>query len=182
MVFSTLRADRIDLSRTRARGVRDLKGFLEYAEKGPAAIAEATQPDPDADFESPFEEAVFEALVQQGWEVHKQVGCARYRIDLAIVDSAAPGRYLLGVECDGANYHRAKTARDRDSFVRVCFVTWGGSCTGSGRLIGGLTLIASCKNWKPLSMALAVVTRRRQWSTGTLSRSHMRRRTLRARR
>lgn len=114
MVFSTLRADRIDLSRTRARGVRDLKGFLEYAEKGPAAIAEATQPDPDADFESPFEEAVFEALVQQGWEVHKQVGCARYRIDLAIVDSAAPGRYLLGVECDGANYHRAKTARDRD--------------------------------------------------------------------
>jgi hypothetical protein len=42
------------------------------------------------------------------------VGCARYRIDLAIVDSAAPGRYLLGVECDGANYHRAKTARDRD--------------------------------------------------------------------
>jgi hypothetical protein len=42
------------------------------------------------------------------------VGCARYRIDLAVVDAEAPGRYLLGVECDGANYHRAKTARDRD--------------------------------------------------------------------
>jgi very-short-patch-repair endonuclease len=114
IVFSTLKADQIDLARSRARGVRDLKGFLEYAERGPAAIAEAIHPDPDADFDSPFEEAVFDALVQRGWEVHKQVGCARYRIDLAVVNPEAPGRYLLGVECDGANYHRAKTARDRD--------------------------------------------------------------------
>jgi hypothetical protein len=30
------------------------------------------------------------------------------------VDPDAPGRYLLGVECDGATYHRAATARDRD--------------------------------------------------------------------
>ena len=42
------------------------------------------------------------------------MGCARYRIDLAVVDPDAPGRYLVGIECDGANYHRAKTARDRD--------------------------------------------------------------------
>jgi very-short-patch-repair endonuclease len=113
-VFSTLRADQVDLNRTRARGVRDLKGFLEYAERGPSALAEATQPDPDADFDSPFEEAVWDALVQRGWQVHMQVGCARYRIDLAVLDPEAAGRYLLGVECDGANYHRARTARDRD--------------------------------------------------------------------
>jgi hypothetical protein len=31
-----------------------------------------------------------------------------------VVDPDAPGRYLVGIECDGANYHRAKTARDRD--------------------------------------------------------------------
>jgi len=114
VVFSTLVADQIDLSRTRARGVSDLKRFLAYAQHGPSAIAEAIQLDPDADFDSPFEEAVHEALVQRGWHIHKQVGCSSYRIDLAIVDPAAPGRYLLGVECDGANYHRAKTARDRD--------------------------------------------------------------------
>ena len=94
--------------------MRDLKGFLEYADRGASAIADAIEPNPDADFDSPFEEAVFDALVQRGWLVHKQVGCARYRIDLAVVDPEAPGRYLLGIECDGANYHRAKTARDRD--------------------------------------------------------------------
>ncbi|MGE0529674.1 MAG: DUF3320 domain-containing protein, partial [Bdellovibrionales bacterium] len=114
LVFSSLKAEEIDLARTRARGVRDLKNFLEYAAKGPSAIAEAVQLDPEANFDSPFEEAVYDALVQRGWQVHKQVGCARYRIDLAVVDPENPGRYLLGVECDGANYHRAKTARDRD--------------------------------------------------------------------
>ncbi|MCA1791430.1 MAG: DUF3320 domain-containing protein, partial [Thioalkalivibrio sp.] len=66
------------------------------------------------DFDSYFEEVVYAALTNRGWTVHRQVGCARYRIDLAIVDPEAPGRYLLGIECDGANYHRAKTARDRD--------------------------------------------------------------------
>lgn len=114
LVFSTLTADQIDLARTRARGVKDLKGFLAYAERGPAAIAEATQLDEHADFDSPFEEQVYDALIQRNWDVHKQVGCARYRIDLAVVDPEARGRYLLGIECDGANYHRAKTARDRD--------------------------------------------------------------------
>ena len=114
IVFSTLRADQIDLARTRALGVKHLKAFIEYAERGHSAIAEATQFDRDADFDSPFEEQVYDATVRKGWEVHKQVGCARYRVDLAVVDPEAPGRYLLGVECDGANYHRAKTARDRD--------------------------------------------------------------------
>lgn len=44
----------------------------------------------------------------------KHLGCSGYRIDLGVVDPAAPGHYLLGIECDGATYHRAATARDRD--------------------------------------------------------------------
>jgi very-short-patch-repair endonuclease len=113
-VFSTIRADQIDLARTRARGVQDLKNFLEYAERGPSALEAAVQYDPDIGFDSPFEKAVHDVLISKGWTVHLQVGCAKYRIDLAVVDPENPGRYLLGIECDGANYHRAKTARDRD--------------------------------------------------------------------
>jgi hypothetical protein len=45
---------------------------------------------------------------------HPQVGVAGFRIDLGIVHPDAPGRYLAGVECDGASYHRSATARDRD--------------------------------------------------------------------
>jgi hypothetical protein len=46
--------------------------------------------------------------------VHRQVGCRGYAIDLAVADTAEPGRYILGIECDGAMYHRSATARDRD--------------------------------------------------------------------
>lgn len=112
-IFSSLRPDQIDLSRTRAQGVRDLKHFLEFAERGPRALAEAdfgTQ----GDFESPFEQAVAEALAAKGWRTCPQVGVSSFRIDLGIVDPKSPGRFLAGIECDGATYHRSRTARDRD--------------------------------------------------------------------
>jgi len=114
LVFSTLRAEQIDLARTRARGVRDLKSFLEYAERGPPAIAGSISAGPEAELDAPFESDVRDALVARGWEAHLRVGCSGYRVDVGVVDPEAPERYLLGVECDGANYRRAETARDRD--------------------------------------------------------------------
>lgn len=114
IVFSTLRAEHIDLSKTRSQGVADLKCFLDYAERGPVAIEERRSMEPEGECESPLEVQICDALRNKGYTVHPQVGCSGYRIDLAIVDSERPGRYLLGIECDGANYHRSKTARDRD--------------------------------------------------------------------
>ncbi len=120
LVFSGLRGDQIDLSRTRARGVRDLKHFLDYAERGPSALAvpggtvlSGSAP------ESEFERLVTDRLRAAGYEVQTQVGCSGYRIDLAVVDPATPGRYLLGVEWDGPTYHRAATARDRDKLRQL---------------------------------------------------------------
>jgi very-short-patch-repair endonuclease len=112
-IFATLKPDQIDLSRTKSAGVRDFKHFLEYAERGPRALAAAAAP-LDRDTESPFEDAVRRALEERGWSVHPQVGVAGFRVDLGIVHPDAPGRYLAGVECDGASYHRSATARDRD--------------------------------------------------------------------
>lgn len=114
VVFSGLRADHIDLTRTRARGVRDLKYFLDYAERGPRALAAAASASADGEPDSEFERMVAERLSKSGYQVHHQVGCSGYRIDLGVIDPAKPGRYVLGVECDGATYHRAATARDRD--------------------------------------------------------------------
>ena len=114
LVFSGLRGDQIDLTRTRARGVRDFKHFLEYAERGYQALIAATSSSHDAEADSEFERMVATRMRDAGYDVHHQVGCSGYRIDLAVVDPDAPGRYLLGVECDGATYHRAATVRDRD--------------------------------------------------------------------
>jgi very-short-patch-repair endonuclease len=112
-VFSSLRPEQFDLSRTSAEGVRDLKHFLEFAERGPRAIAEAVRGSIGG-HDSPFEAEVARALAARGWQVHPQVGVSVFRIDLGVVDPDAPGRYLTGIECDGATYHRSATARDRD--------------------------------------------------------------------
>lgn len=114
IVFSGLRGEQIDLTRTQRRGVRDLKYFLEYAERGPIALVAATSGASLEDVDSEFERMVANRILEAGYDVHHQVGCSGYRIDLAVVDPSAPGRYLLGIECDGATYHRAATARDRD--------------------------------------------------------------------
>jgi DNA polymerase III delta prime subunit len=112
-VFSSLKAEQMDLARTQAAGVRDLKHFLEFAERGPRALAEATHGSRDQ-FANPFEAAVASALAGKGWELHTRIGASAFRIDLAVVHPDMPGAYLTGIECDGATYHRSATARDRD--------------------------------------------------------------------
>lgn len=96
---------------TSPRGLRVLRDYLRYA-SGEIWWARGTETgrEPDSDFEV----AVAAALRGRGYDARAQVGVAGYFIDLAVVDPDAPGRFLLGVECDGAIYHSAKSARDRD--------------------------------------------------------------------
>ena len=115
-VFSNLASDDIDLSRTKGsdgkppRGVEVLKRYLKYAETGELDSQESIGREAD----SPFEEEVANALRKLGYQIEHQVGSAGYFIDLGVKDPERPGRYLLGIECDGATYHSAQSARDRD--------------------------------------------------------------------
>lgn len=109
-VFSSITADDIRVDERTRHGVVALKAFLRYAESGDLGVPTVSGRAAD----SPFEEAVRDALARRGYQVDGQVGVAGFFIDLAIVDPDQPGRYLLGVECDGATYHAAASARDRD--------------------------------------------------------------------
>ena len=87
--------------------------YLDYAARGDEAL-QLTGPQGLGEADSPFEEDVAGEIRALGYEVVPQVGCSGFRIDIGVVDPAEPGRFLLGVECDGATYHSAATARDRD--------------------------------------------------------------------
>ncbi|KZK87208.1 ATP-dependent RecD-like DNA helicase [Pseudovibrio sp. Ad13] len=113
LIFSTVTADAIDTSRTKALGVKHLKEFLSFAEKGTIALA-ASDDGSVGGYDSPFEEAVSEALQMRGWTIVPQVGVSGFRVDLGIVHPDKPGAFIAGVECDGATYHSSATARDRD--------------------------------------------------------------------
>jgi very-short-patch-repair endonuclease len=116
VVVSSIRGENI--KPTGSIGALTLKRYLTYAEKGVTAL----RSDPlavdaiseEQVFDSPFEQAVFDALTAKGLRLVTQVGCSGYRIDLAARDPEQPDRYVLGIECDGRSYHSSKTARDRD--------------------------------------------------------------------
>ena len=109
-VFTNLTAEDIRVTPTTPRGVVALRRYLKFAETGEMEVPQATGGDAD----SPFETAVAKALHDHGHLVDHQVGSAGFRVDLGIVDPDRPGRYIIGIECDGASYHSARSARDRD--------------------------------------------------------------------
>lgn len=126
LVFSSFDSSMIDLSRTSAVAVEHLKHYLEFAEKGPIALAEQATADHGVDqFDSDFEQAVAFALRERGWSVQTQVGVTKFRIDLGIKHPDKPGVYLAGVECDGATYHGSPSARDRDRVRHIILENLG---------------------------------------------------------
>ena len=110
LVFCSFEPNDIDTSRTSRDGPRVLKRFLEFARSGQLAQPEAT----GAPADSPFEEDVAEVIRNLGYPCDHQVGAAGFRIDLGVRHPEQPGRYILAVECDGAAYHSALWARERD--------------------------------------------------------------------
>ncbi|MDR3487487.1 MAG: DUF3320 domain-containing protein [Bradyrhizobium sp.] len=113
IVFSGFTAQQIDPGRTKSTGVQHLKAFLDYAERGAAALPAQSEGSVGA-FDSPFEEAVASELERKGWMIVPQVGISGFRIDIGVRHPDLAGAYLAGVECDGFTYHSSATARDRD--------------------------------------------------------------------
>ena len=109
-VFCNFRADELELDAHASHGARALKHFLKYAETGELDIPKETGKQAD----SPFELEVIQALEGSGYRLEPQVGTAGYFVDIAVKDPELPGRYILAIECDGATYHSARSARDRD--------------------------------------------------------------------
>ena len=112
-LVSSIQAGDIDLTRAKSKGVEALRNYLEYAASGGEKLQSNSYTD-TLHFDSPFEEDVYHALVQEGYTIRTQVGCSGYRIDLAVVNNKRSGEFLLGIECDGASYHSSPTARGRD--------------------------------------------------------------------
>jgi len=101
----------MDLARSQARGVELLRYYLEYAASGGRHLsADGRVPIPLNSFEAD----VYDALRAQGIPLVPQWGVSSYRLDFAAQHPQKPGQFVLAIECDGATYHSAPTARDRD--------------------------------------------------------------------
>lgn len=113
-VFSSMRASDIRPSES-SSSYESLSAFHDFLRKADDRQQKidpsARRREPDSDFEI----AVAERLKEKGYKCEFQVGTENYYIDLAVVDPNNSDQYLMGIECDGATYHSAKSARDRDA-------------------------------------------------------------------
>ncbi len=110
VTFSSMTAADIEGDEIGNPGTYMLKRWLEYSASGVLDAGDVTPREPDSDFEI----FVIEQIKSMGCIPVPQVGVAGYFIDIGIRHSDWPHGFILGVECDGASYHSAKSARDRD--------------------------------------------------------------------
>lgn len=110
IVYTSMDPDEIRVEESSARGLKVFKEYLTFAKSGRLSRPVYTGREPDSE----FERAVATVLRQHGYEVVPQLGVSGYFIDVAVRHPARAGTFVLGIECDGASYHSAKAARDRD--------------------------------------------------------------------
>ncbi len=104
----------IIIENTNSEGVKMLRSYIEFAKDGESVLQRELSIPDSIYTDSPFEDSIYQFLVSKGYSVATQVGCSGYRIDLAIKHPTLSGRFVIGIECDGASYHSARTARERD--------------------------------------------------------------------
>ena len=109
-LFTSLRPEDIVIDGATPDGTKALQAYLEYARSGVLEMPAETGEDPESDFEL----AVINVLRTMSYEVTPQLGVSGFRIDIAVRHPDFPGAYLAAIECDGAQYHSARSARDRD--------------------------------------------------------------------
>lgn len=112
----------IAVGRTQAYGVDLFRNYLIFIDnfykadkEKPQQIADklADKPEYQQQLNS-IEQDIFSALTAAGLEMEAQWGNSEYCIDMVVHHPQQKGRYVLAIECDGANYGTIATARDRD--------------------------------------------------------------------
>ena len=110
-----------------------LRDYLGYAASGGKDLGVRTRTKPSLNL---FERDVQEQLESRGVRLVPQYGESGYWIDFAAMHPGRPGEPVLAIEADGATYHSAPTARDRDRlrqehlerlgwrFHRIWSTTW----------------------------------------------------------
>ena len=111
-VVSSIRARELNLSADQSLGLVHLQKYLDFAERGVAALGLGRPTAPTA--MHGLQADVLGELKKLGYDAVPDVGCGANRVDLGIHLPQQPGEFVLGIEFDGPDYDETGTARDRD--------------------------------------------------------------------
>jgi very-short-patch-repair endonuclease len=109
-LVSTFTGDEMDESKCRTTGMAMMRRYTLFAARG----GELDRTSLAAAEINPFEQDILDALTKRGMNLEAQYGVSGYRIDFVARNPTNLARFALAIECDGASYHSAESARDRD--------------------------------------------------------------------
>lgn len=96
---------------TSARGLKDLKSYLELAARGVAPTDDSTSRVPVIDR---HRDEIAAVLTERGLVVKTDVGLSDFRIDLTLASASDPAQPLVAVLLDGEGWRARRTVADRD--------------------------------------------------------------------
>lgn len=96
---------------TSARGLKDLKSYLELAARGVAPTDDSTSRVPVIDR---HRDEIAAVLTERGLVVKTDVGLSDFRIDLTLASASDPAQPLIAVLLDGEGWRARRTVADRD--------------------------------------------------------------------
>lgn len=114
-IFSTLKSEQIDLSRTTSEGVASLKAFLNFAENGYLNIRK----EETLEFTNRqhLSESIAKKIMERGYDTHCNIGTSGFKVDIGIVHPEKQEQYILGIVIDGHYYYDAQTTNDRERVI-----------------------------------------------------------------
>lgn len=111
VIFTNIDPARFLVSEALPRGVRDLKAFLDFADKGTRTLSlrdvvreEATEN---------LNQLIQDKLRERGWRVETSIGTSRFKVDVGVLDPDSH-RFILGIMCGGPSTREARAAYDRE--------------------------------------------------------------------
>ncbi len=110
-VVSAFSAADMDPDKLTSQGPQMLRDYVAYAASAGRNFGSVRR---DAEPLNPFEIDIKNRLEAQGIPLQPQYGASGYWIDIAAMHPDQPGRPVLAIEADGARYHSAINARERD--------------------------------------------------------------------
>ena len=111
LVISSFEPEDIDLNRTKAEGVKSLKGFLEYARN--YRILPPVNRNIVRESNSIITTLQNE-LEEKGYSSQINIGNSEFKIDIGILNPKNNNQFILGILIDGENYYNSKTSIDRN--------------------------------------------------------------------
>ncbi|MGN0203868.1 MAG: AAA domain-containing protein, partial [Coprococcus sp.] len=111
VVFASFEPSDIHTTDRSAQGLKDLKAFMDYAERGCEALEYREQPAAAA--KEHVNALIAGELRKKGYDADINVGTSQFRIDVAVRHPQNPEKYLLGIVFDDDASALEDTVRDR---------------------------------------------------------------------